>query len=236
MVGIANTTSERLLIGTLLTLTFVSGLIDAASFIAMGHVFTANMTGNVVFLAFAFAGVPGLSVVRSTVALAAALLGGVLAGHLDTRLTWKNRPIWLSIACVLEALLVAAATAVAWFGRDRLQSEITLCAIISLTGIAMGLRNGTVRRLGVPDLTTTVLTLTVAGLAFDSWLAGGKNIRWHIRLASICLMFVGATVGALIVRHSLVLLLLLSTLLTVCCAVVQIFRDETAHEAKLNVR
>jgi uncharacterized membrane protein YoaK (UPF0700 family) len=73
MVGIANTTSERLLIGTLLTLTFVSGLIDAASFIAMGHVFTANMTGNVVFLAFAFAGVPGLSVVRSTVALAAAL-------------------------------------------------------------------------------------------------------------------------------------------------------------------
>lgn len=232
MVGIANTTSERLLIGTLLTLTFVSGLIDAASFIAMGHVFTANMTDNVVFLAFAFAGVPGLSVVRSTVALAAALLGGVLAGHLDTRLTWKNRPIWLSIACVLEGLLIAAATAVAWFGRDRLQSEITLCAIISLTGIAMGLRNGTVRRLGVPDLTTTVLTLTVAGLAFDSSLAGGKNIRWHIRLASICLMFV----GALIVRHSLVLLLLLSTLLTVCCAVVQVFRDETAHEAKLNVR
>ena len=89
MVGIANTTSERLLIGTLLTLTFVSGLIDAASFIAMGHVFTANMTGNVVFLAFAFAGVPGLSVVRSTVALAAALLGGVLAGHLDTR--WSGR-------------------------------------------------------------------------------------------------------------------------------------------------
>lgn len=151
-------------------------------------------------------------------------------------MTWKNRPIWLSIACVLEGLLVAAATAVAWFGRDRLQSEITLCAIISLTGIAMGLRNGTVRRLGVPDLTTTVLTLTVAGLAFDSSLAGGKNARWHIRLASICLMFVGATVGALIVRHSLVLLLLLSTLLTVCCAVVQIFRDETAHEAKLNVR
>ena len=236
MVGIANTTSERLLIGTLLTLTFVSGLIDAASFIAMGHVFTANMTGNVVFLAFAFAGVPGLSVVRSTVALAAALLGGVLAGHLDTRLTWKNRPIWLSIACVLEGLLVAAATAVAWFGRDRLQSETTLCAIISLTGIAMGLRNGTVRRLGVPDLTTTVLTLTVAGLAFDSSLAGGKNTRWHIRLASICLMFAGATVGALILRHSLVVLLFLSTFLTVCCAVVQIFRDETAHEAKLNVR
>lgn len=80
MVGIANTTSERLLIATLLTLTFVSGLIDAASFIAMGHVFTANMTGNVVFLAFAFAGVPGLSVVRSTVALAAALLGASLLG------------------------------------------------------------------------------------------------------------------------------------------------------------
>jgi uncharacterized membrane protein YoaK (UPF0700 family) len=211
-------------------------LIDAASFLALGHVFTANMTGNVVFMAFAVAGVPGLSILRSALALACALAGGVLAGHLDTRVTWGKRPTWLATACVLEAAFVGTATITAWLGREHLQQQATLCVIIALTALGMGLRNGTVRRLGVPDLTTTVLTLTVAGLAFDSSLAGGKNPRWRIRIAAICLMFAGATAGAMILRHSLVLLLLLSTLLTAVCAVVQIFRDETAHEANLNAR
>ena len=49
--------------------TTVTGLIDAISYLALGHVFTANMTGNVVFLAFAVAGVPGLSLMRSLTAL-----------------------------------------------------------------------------------------------------------------------------------------------------------------------
>ena len=38
----------------LLGLTVVTGLIDAFSYLALGHVFVANMTGNVVFLAFAW--------------------------------------------------------------------------------------------------------------------------------------------------------------------------------------
>jgi uncharacterized membrane protein YoaK (UPF0700 family) len=232
----ATTTSERVLVGTLFTLTYVCGLIDAASFLALGHVFTANMTGNVVFMAFAVAGVPELSIVRSALALTCALAGAVIAGHLDTRLTWKKRPTWFAAACILEALFLGAATIAAWFGREHLQEQSMLCVIIALTALGMGVRNGTVRRLAVPDLTTTVLTLTVAGIGFDSSLAGGKNPRWQIRIASICLMFAGAATGALILKQSLILLLLVATFLTTCCAVVQIFRDETAHEAKLNIR
>jgi len=49
--------------------TAITGLIDAISYLALGHVFTANMTGNVVFVAFAVAGVPGLSFTRSLTAL-----------------------------------------------------------------------------------------------------------------------------------------------------------------------
>jgi hypothetical protein len=45
----------------LLVLTAVSGIVDAISFLGLGHVFTANMTGNVAFLAFAVAGIPGVS-------------------------------------------------------------------------------------------------------------------------------------------------------------------------------
>ena len=47
---------ERALPAVLVGLTAVTGLVDAVSYLALGHVFTANMTGNVVFLGFALAG------------------------------------------------------------------------------------------------------------------------------------------------------------------------------------
>jgi uncharacterized membrane protein YoaK (UPF0700 family) len=69
----------------------------------------------------------------------------------------------------------------------------------------MGLRNATVRRLGVADLTTTVLTLTLTGLAADSSLAGGDNPRPGRRIGSVVAMFLGALVGAaLVLDHGLV--------------------------------
>ena len=64
--------------------------------------------------------------------------------------------------------------------------------IIILTALVMGLRNATVRKLAVPDLTTTVLTLTITGLAADSSL-GGDDLRWQRRTAAVMLMFSGAT-------------------------------------------
>jgi uncharacterized membrane protein YoaK (UPF0700 family) len=86
-----------------------------------------------------------------------------------------------------------------------------LYALIVLTSVAMGLRNATVRRLAVPDLTTTVLTLTLTGLAADSSLAGGSNPRWGRRLASVISILVGAVVGAsLVIRWGLPLPLLLT--------------------------
>lgn len=68
--------------------------------------------------------------------------------------------------------------------------------MIVLTAIAMGLRNATVRKLAVADMTTTVLTLTLTGIAADSSLAGGTNPRWARRLASVIAMFAGAALGA----------------------------------------
>ena len=71
------------LVGPLLGLTLVTGLIDAVSFLGLGHVFTANMTGNVVFLGFALGGAAILSVSRSLAALAAFGAGGVFGGRLN---------------------------------------------------------------------------------------------------------------------------------------------------------
>ena len=64
----------------LIVLTIVTGVVDALAYLRLGHVFVANMTGNVVFLGFAAAGAGGLSVPGSLLALAFGLGGGIGAG------------------------------------------------------------------------------------------------------------------------------------------------------------
>jgi len=71
-------------------------------------------------------------------------------------------------------------------------------ALIVPLALAMGLQNAAARRLGVPDLTTTVLTLTLTGLAADSSLGGGENPNIGRRLAATAAMCLGAAAGALL--------------------------------------
>src|SRR3979411_88817 len=71
-------------------------------------------------------------------------------------------------------------------------------------------------KIAQPDLTTTVLTLTVTGLAADSSFAGGSDPRWQRRVMSILLMFAGAVVGALLLRHSLALPCGVATVSAIC--------------------
>jgi uncharacterized membrane protein YoaK (UPF0700 family) len=79
------TTEEKILPYTLLGMTVVTGLVDAISFLTLGRVFTANMTGNVVILAFAAARVPGFSIERSLTALLSFLIGAILGGRIMAR-------------------------------------------------------------------------------------------------------------------------------------------------------
>ena len=131
----------------LLGMTATTGIVDAVSLLALGHVFTANMTGNVLFL-----------------------------------------------------------------------------GVIGLTALAMGFRNATAPKLGLPDLTTTVLTLTITGLAADSSLAGGTNPRWRRRVASVLLMFVGAAVGGVILKRSVGAALCLCGIASFACALAALER------------
>src|ERR1700750_183955 len=70
----------------LVGLTLVTGLVDSFSYLLLGHVFVANMTGNVVFLGFALAGAPGFSIGASLVALAAFVCGALIGGRIASRL------------------------------------------------------------------------------------------------------------------------------------------------------
>ena len=186
------------LIVALFGLTFVTGVIDAVSFLGLGHVFTANMTGNVVLLGFALGGTADLSVGRSLAALCAFAIGSVVGGRLtNERQRTPARQLLIAMhAEVLFLCLAAAATLVA--GGDT--SFAGLSPVIVLTAVAMGLRNAVVRKLAVPDLTTTVLTLTVTGLAADSVLAGGVAPRSGRRMLSILAMGSGALVGTMLLR------------------------------------
>jgi uncharacterized membrane protein YoaK (UPF0700 family) len=77
--------------------------------------------------------------------------------------------------------------------------------LIVLLALAMGLQNAAARRLGVPDLTTTVLTLTLTGLAADASFAGAARSSLRVRLAATLMMFFGAGLGALLItRYGLV--------------------------------
>jgi uncharacterized membrane protein YoaK (UPF0700 family) len=183
---------------SLLVLTVVSGLVDAVSYLGLGHVFTANMTGNVVVVGFAIAGTPGFSVAGSLTSLGAFLVGSVWAGRLAIRHRNSPRPRWFRTALLLEASLQAGATVIGFAVGVRQETQLGL---IALLGLSMGLRNGTVRKLAVRDISTTVLTSTLTGIAVDSSLAGGANTRLRRRSLSVAAMIAGAAPGAALVVH-----------------------------------
>lgn len=209
---------DRSLTPILLGLTAVTGVVDAVSYLALG-VFTANMTGNVVLLAFAVAGAPWLSVPRSTVALVGFCLGAVLGGRIAAWMGPGPRRRWTGMAFGLEAAFLLTATAVAAGHHGARPVDSTpLYTVITLAALAMGLRSATVRKLGIAHLSTLVLTLTIAALSTDSWLAGGRNPRWPVQSASVAAMFAGAAVGALLVKGTWVLPLAVAAGATGLCA------------------
>jgi uncharacterized membrane protein YoaK (UPF0700 family) len=206
-------------------LTLVTGLVDAACYLGLGRVFTANMTGNVVLLAFGAAGAQGLPVLAPTVSLVVFLVGATAGGRLASRLVGPAdaqvpapvRRRWLTFTLLGELLLMAVA-GVAALGLPVDAGGARRYVVIGLLAAASGLQNSTVRRLAVPDVTTTVLTLTLTGLAADSWLGGGHSPRAGRRLAAVGLMATGALVGALLLRVDVALPVLAAALLIALAA------------------
>jgi uncharacterized membrane protein YoaK (UPF0700 family) len=187
------------LVVTLAALTVVSGFVDALSFLGLGHVFTANMTGNVVLLGFAAAGAPGFSIGASLCALAAFVVGAVIGGRMARRVHPLRR--LLLTAMVIEAACTAGAAVVAGM-VPTVGSGWPRYTVIALLAVAVGQRNAAVRRFGIPDMTTTVLTSALTGLASNSLLAGGTNPHARLARTTVLCMFGGALVGALLVLHA----------------------------------
>lgn len=186
------------LLRVLTALTVLSGLVDAVCYLGLGRVFTANMTGNVVVIGFAAAGAPGFSIPASLTSLLVFLAGAVAGGRLSQHLGKRSRALAVAIGC--EAAFVSVAAVVA-FAASTVAAGWGRYTTIAILAFAMGIRNAVIRKLAVPDMTTTVLTQTLTGLAADSFLAGGENTRAGRRIAAVVAMAAGAAAGAALYLH-----------------------------------
>ncbi len=180
-------------------LTLETGLVDAFSYLVLGHVFVANMTGNVVFLGFAVAGAHGFSIAASLTALASFGAGSAIGGRIVARFG-DHRGRHLAVAMAVQSVFLLTAVALAIASSNPPQSAYRYALIVVLS-LGTGGQNASARKLAVPDLTTTVLTMTVTGLAADSVLGGGKGSKSGRRSIAVAAMFLGALVGALLVLH-----------------------------------
>jgi uncharacterized membrane protein YoaK (UPF0700 family) len=181
----------------MLVLTVLTGVVDAVSILSLGRVFVANMTGNVVFIGFAVAGASGFSLSASLSALAGFLVGAAVGGVLVARLG-SHRGRLTTVITGGELVLILLALIGAALAGDDLSTGDKV-AIAALLAMALGAQNAAVRQLKVFDLTTTVLTMTLTGLASDV----RQRDRFAIvrRLLAVAAMLVGAIAGAWLVLN-----------------------------------
>jgi uncharacterized membrane protein YoaK (UPF0700 family) len=180
--------------GLLLLLTVATGAVDAVSILALGRVFIANMTGNVVFTGFAVAGAPGFSLAAALLALAGFVAGAGVGGAVVRRIPRRGR--LLAVGTTAELGLLLAALAVALPSAEPFGAA-PRDVITVLAAIALGIQNAVVRSLAVPDATTTVLTMTLTGFAADL-----RDRNWRVvlrRALAVLAMLLGGLVGALAV-------------------------------------
>lgn len=187
---------ERILFAGLFLLTVVTGMVDAASFLGLGHVFTANMTGNVLLLGFSVAGSKATEAAGLSASLTAAALGGFVTGAASGSLLCGPRQGAPRLLGALGAEAVAlGASAVLASSLGPGGSGARYGAVV-LAAWAMGVQNAAIRRLGRPDVNTTVLTTALGGVVADAVEVGGRPVRAGRRLATVALLFAGAAIGA----------------------------------------
>jgi uncharacterized membrane protein YoaK (UPF0700 family) len=185
-------------------------VVDAISILSLGRVFVANMTGNIVFIGLAVAHAPGFALGASLAALAGFLVGAALGGALYNRYG-KDRGRLFTIMCFMELFLIVVSLIIAVSFAHPTINVGRYCLSITLA-IMMGIQNAVVRRLAVPDMTTTVLTMTLTGIAADVRQGGWHSTQLARRFLAVGAMLVGAICGgALVIRMSATAALTLAT-------------------------
>ncbi|MFD1659125.1 YoaK family protein [Streptomyces caeni] len=218
-------------------LTMTTGMVEAVSYLALGPVFTATQTGNLLFLGFAAGGVQALSVVACSVSVAGFVVGAALGARFESNVDLRGHR-WFATALLVEGAVLAVAGLVSWgvgVGDGPQTSRHYL--VTSLVGAAMGMRNVTTMRTRVPDLTTTLITraltafISSSPLAHDTKIPSGPGSEAR-RGSSMTAMFAGGLLGAWMLRQALgpplVLLAVAATVLAIAVCYGLIARHGTS--------
>ena len=210
--------SQRATVTGLLLLTFATGLVDAVSVLVLGHVFVANMTGNVIFLGFWFVPHSGVDMLAAVVAFVSFVAGTVLGGRLSRHHATNVRR-WLVVTLGFEVLALAVLAILAGAGVLEYHDNGKLILIAGLA-VTFGNQNATARQFGIQELSTTVLTSTIVGIGFDSRLAGGTGQREKLRYGVVATMLGGAVLGATLTRFCVAPIIGLAALVVAASAAV----------------
>ncbi|KOG45408.1 hypothetical protein ADK75_31600 [Streptomyces virginiae] len=189
----------------MVVLTGVTGMVEAASLLALGPAFTAIQTGNVLFLAFGAAGAGKLETLAPGVSLAAFAVGVVAGSHLESVSEIRGRR-WFVIGLLAEAGLILIAAGIGWGLAPQYGSPAPRhLAATAVLALAMGLRNTTIMRANVPGVPTTLVTRSMTAFIGASAMGrentyGFGTAGWKLRGLSILAMFAGGFLGALMLR------------------------------------
>src|SRR3981081_3079651 len=184
-------------------LTVSSGAVDAISFLALGKVFSAFMTGNIAFFGLRVA---GASHAPGVVAIFASMAVFAVGVYLSTRIVklTESSGLWpQSVTVALGLSLIAHTIFLAvWFASNGQPSIEVAHVLLGSWALAMGMQSAAVRTLHVDGVFTTAATATIIFLVGDitNWSATVAERR---RFAGVLVsLFVGATAGGLLLVHA----------------------------------
>jgi len=161
-----------------LVLTWAASGVDAISYLGLGHVFTANMTGNTVLLGLAIGQGQGLAALRSVVALMGFALGAALGALIvEKGPQHGNWPSVVTGALLVESITLGLFT-LGWHFGER--SGAVLYTLIILSALAMGTQSAAIRHLKVPGVATTFITGTITAMV-----AGSVSWLYRFRLSPL---------------------------------------------------
>ena len=231
-------------------LTLSSGAVDAISFLGLGKVFTAFMTGNIAFLGMALAsqtGVNAYGVMPPRVLSVLAAMAGFAVGiYTATRIAGKpgghdakQSAVWPHRTTVAlgVSLLAHLCFAAIWYATDARPGDTAIPVLLALWAGAMGMQSAAVRKLDVKGIFTTAATATFIFLfsdLIDFRMSSDERRRmWGILISLV----IGATAGGLLLIHAPVYAPMFSLIVTAIVVVTaaRVFgdRDDEARETRL---
>src|ERR1700682_2115056 len=186
----------------LVALTVASGAVDAISYFGLGKIFSAFMTGNIVFLGFGIAEIEGPDVIPVIFALSMFALGSYVGLRITARRS-QVHGLWPRSVTILLAIVAIAEAGflVAWSATAGRPSTGLTDVLIAMLSLAMGVQTAAVRSLGVQGVFTTAGTFTL--VAFMGTIAGSRSKPEMPRLLGVLVGLVaGAVAGGLLFLHA----------------------------------